>query len=87
MEHTPKNLLIRAVRNKVKDIDNNTEVSKENNKANDIESNKEKNKASNIESNKKNNIENNKESNREREALDRMIKEFNITPTIVKLLL
>lgn len=47
MEHTPKNLLIRAVRNKVKDIDNNTE----------------------------------------REALDRMIKEFNITPTIVKLLL
>lgn len=47
MEHTPKKLLIRAVRNKVKDIDNNTE----------------------------------------REALDRMIKEFNITPTIVKLLL
>lgn len=47
MERTPKNLLIRAVRNKVKDIDNNTE----------------------------------------REALDRMIKEFNITPTIVKLLL
>lgn len=47
MEHTPKNLLIRAVKNKVKDIDNNTE----------------------------------------REALDRMIKEFNITPTIVKLLL
>lgn len=79
MEHTPKNLLIRAVRNKVKDIDNNTELSKENNKANDIESNEENNKANNIESNKTN--------NKEREALDRMIKEFNITPTIVRLLL
>lgn len=83
MEHTPKNLLIRAVRNKVKDIDNNTEASKENNKSSNIESNEENNKANDIESNK----ENNKESNKEREALDRMIKEFNITPTIVKLLL
>lgn len=83
MEHTPKNLLIRAVRNKVKDIDKNTEASKENNKSSNIESNEENNKANDIESNK----ENNKESNKEREALDRMIKEFNITPTIVKLLL